>query len=135
MIDQVPTIGLGLAQPYLTRYLIDDGLLARDLRAVVLLCAAMVGVGVVAAVLGALNRWHYTALSARILHAMREAVFAHLQRLSPAWHARARSGDLLARLDGDVAEVQRFAVDTGLAAVNAVIVAGFLSSMSAHCAQ
>ncbi|MDH3914285.1 MAG: ABC transporter ATP-binding protein/permease, partial [Rhodospirillales bacterium] len=54
-----------------------------------------------------------------------------LQRLSPAYYARSRGGDLMNRLDGDVGEIQRFAVDTLLASVNGVIaLAGALALMA-----
>ncbi len=56
-----------------------------------------------------------------MLFALREAVYRHLQRLSPAFFGRMRTGDLLARLDGDVAEVQRFSVDGLLALVNGLL--------------
>ena len=113
--------GLGLVQPYLTKILIDDGLIAGRFPVIVGLCGAMVAVGLAAAVLGALNRWHYIALSGRVLFALREAVYRHLQRLSPAYFAATSQGDLLARLDGDVGEVQRFAVDAPLAFINGFI--------------
>jgi ATP-binding cassette subfamily B protein len=73
------------------------------------------------ALLGALNRYQHVAVSADILFALRLALFRHLQRLPPTFYARWRSGDLLARLDGDVAEIQRFAVDALLAAISATI--------------
>ena len=78
----------------------------------------MFAAAVVASLLGALNRWHYVDVSARILFALRAAVYAHLQRLSPIFYARRPGGDIMARLDGDVAEIQRFAVDSLLALVN-----------------
>ncbi|MEZ5583930.1 MAG: ABC transporter transmembrane domain-containing protein [Candidatus Competibacteraceae bacterium] len=49
-----------------------------------------------------------------------EFVYRHLQRLSPTYYARIKSGEILARLDGDVAEVQRFAVDSPLALINSL---------------
>jgi ATP-binding cassette subfamily B protein len=112
---------LSLAQPYITRYLIDDGLLAGSMRVILLLCGLLLAVAIVSTALSGLNRWHYVDLSARVLFALRESVFSHLQRLSPAWYARARGGDVLQRLDGDVAEIQRFAIDALLALVNGVI--------------
>lgn len=72
----------------------------------------------------AVNRWWYVRLSGRVLFALREDIYRHLQRLSPTYYARVQSGDLLARLDGDVAEVQRFAVDVPLAMVNALLYPG-----------
>ncbi|MDH3593922.1 MAG: ABC transporter ATP-binding protein/permease [Rhodospirillales bacterium] len=123
--------GLALAQPYITKFLIDDGLLAGQMALVVWLCLAMVTAGLAGSLLAALNRWHYVSVSGRILFALREAVYRHLQRLSPAYYARSRGGDLMNRLDGDVGEIQRFAVDTLLASVNGVIaLAGALALMA-----
>ncbi|MDJ0944746.1 MAG: ABC transporter ATP-binding protein [Kiloniellales bacterium] len=114
--------GLALAQPYLTKLLIDDGLLAGDYGTLVLVAAAMLAAALLGAGLTALNRWHYVTASGRVLFALRESVYRHLQRLSPAFYARVRAGDVMARLDGDVAEVQRFAVDSALALLNGVLV-------------
>ncbi len=123
---------LGLAQPYLTKLLLDTGLLPGRFPVVVRLTGLMVAAAVGTAVLGAATRWLYVRLSGDVLFALREATYRHLLSLSPAYHSRARSGDLLARLDGDVAEVQRFAVDSLLALVNAALMlAGTMALMLA----
>ena len=114
--------GLALVQPYVTKLLIDDGLLAGDFAMVAWLCGAMLLAALAGAGLSALNRWHYVTASSRILFALRESLFRHLEGLSPTFYARVRTGDLMARLDGDLAEVQRFAVDSALALLNGVIV-------------
>jgi ATP-binding cassette subfamily B protein len=112
---------LVLLQPLLTKFLIDDGILAGDFRAVLLICLAMLGVALLGALLGGFNRYQHVTVSADILFALRLALFRHLQRLPPTFYARWRGGDLLARLDGDVAEIQRFAVDALLAAISATL--------------
>ncbi len=112
---------LSLAQPFITRYLIDDGLLGGNMAIVLMLCGVLLMAAIVSTLLSGVNRWQYVDLSARVLFALRESVFAHLQRLSPAWYARARGGDVLQRLDGDVAEIQRFAIDALLSLVNGII--------------
>lgn len=124
LLLSISSTALVLAQPYLTKFLIDDGLLGRRLDLVIWLCAAMFGAGLFSSALGGLNRWHYVDVSGRILFALRESVYRHLQRLSPTFYARARGGDLLARLDGDIGEIQRFAVDSLLAFVNGVLALG-----------
>jgi ATP-binding cassette subfamily B protein len=125
---------LALVQPYLTKVLIDDGLLAGRVDVVVRVASVIVGASLAATALAALNQWQYIALSARVLFAIRESVYRRLLALSPAFHARTAPGELLARLDGDVAEIQRFAVDPLLSAVNAAIVLagalGFLVALS-----
>jgi ATP-binding cassette subfamily B protein len=108
-----------LAQPLLTKVLIDDGILAGDFGMVVLVCSSMLAVALAGALLGGLNRYQHVTVSADILFALRLALFRHLQQLPPSFYARWRHGDLLARLDGDVAEIQRFAVDALLAAISA----------------
>ncbi len=122
--------GLALVQPAITKFLIDDGLLAGRIDVVAWLCGLMFGAGLLGALLGGFNRWHYITLSGRILFSLRESVYRHLQRLSPAFYAKASGGDLLARLDGDIGEIQRFSVDTPLALVNGLIaLAGALAFM------
>lgn len=111
---------IALAQPYLTKFLIDDGLIGQNFNVLLKFSLLMVAVGLVATVLGGLNRWFYVNVSARILLAMRESVYDHLLSLSPRYYAKTRGGDIIARLDGDVAEIQRFAVDTLLAMVNGI---------------
>jgi ATP-binding cassette subfamily B protein len=112
---------LVLLQPWLTKVLIDDGLLARDYPVLVAMAAAMVVVGVVGTVLAGINRLQHTRLSGSVLFALRGDLYRHLQGLSPAFYGRQRMGDLLARLDGDVAEIQRFAVDSLFAAFSSVL--------------
>lgn len=119
---------LVLAQPWLTKLVIDDGLLARNFPMLALLAGAMIVVGLVGTVLSGLNRYLHTRLSGRILFALRDALYRHLQTLSPTFFARRRIGDLMSRLDGDVAEIQRFAVDSLFSAVSSVI--GLVGSLA-----
>jgi ATP-binding cassette, subfamily B, bacterial len=113
--------GLALVQPLLTRLLIDGGILGRNFGIVALTCGLMFLAALASALLGGVNRFQHVALSADVLFALRLAVFRHLEHLPPAFYARRPTGDLLARLDGDVAEIQRFAVDGLLGAISATI--------------
>ncbi|RMF11805.1 MAG: ABC transporter ATP-binding protein [Alphaproteobacteria bacterium] len=114
--------GLGLIQPWLTKILIDDGLVARNMSVVWQVAGVLVAVALLTMAIGALNRWAYVDLSARILFALREDVYAHLLTLSPRFFAGRKTGDIMVRLDGDIAEIQRFVTDSGLALVNGLIV-------------
>ncbi len=111
---------LTLVQPFFTKLLIDDGLIARDFPQLVLFAVVIFVIGLAASLLSGINRYFYTRVSAHILFAIRESVFAHLQRLSPAFYARNRGGDILSRLDGDVAEIQRFSIDSLFAGISGV---------------
>ncbi|WP_447740672.1 ABC transporter ATP-binding protein [Pseudomonas laurentiana] len=112
---------LALAQPWLVKTLIDEGLLAKDYQTLWHMAAIMIGAGLLGTVLAGVNRYLHTRLSGRILFALRDDLYRHLQQLSPTFYGRRRIGDILSRLDGDVAEIQRFAVDSLFSAVSAVI--------------
>lgn len=112
---------LALAQPWLVKTLIDEGLLARDYTTLWHMAAVMIAAGLLATVLSGINRYLHTRLSGRILFALRDDLYRHLQRLSPGFYGQRRTGDILSRLDGDVAEIQRFAVDSLFSAVSSVI--------------
>lgn len=112
---------LVLLQPWLTKMLIDDGLIAKDYGVLLQLALAMVLVGILGTALSGINRYLHTRLSGRILFALRTDLYAHLQRMSPVFFGQRRIGDLLSRIDGDVAEIQRFAVDSLFSAVSSII--------------
>ncbi|MEX5686546.1 ABC transporter ATP-binding protein [Pseudomonas silesiensis] len=112
---------LVLVQPWLTKLLIDDGLLARDFSMLVLIAGLMIVAGLLGTLLSGINRYLHTRLSGRILFALRDDLYRHLQTLSPNFYGQRRIGDLMSRLDGDVAEIQRFAVDSLFSAVSSVI--------------
>jgi ATP-binding cassette subfamily B protein len=113
--------GTSLAIPYLSKDLIDTALLGRDtaaLRRIVVLFAAF---GLLGFVLNVVSGLRYTRVSAEILFDMRLALYAHLQRLSPRFYARTRLGDIVARLNNDISEIQRVAAEAALAWVGNVL--------------
>lgn len=121
MLLSMLATGLVLMQPWLTKLLIDDGLLARNWQQLCWLAAAMVVAGMAATALAGFNRYQYTRLSGQILFDLRSHLFRHLQNLSPRFFGQQRLGDLLSRLDGDVSQIQRFAVDSLFSALTSVL--------------
>jgi ATP-binding cassette, subfamily B, bacterial len=113
---------LGLLSPLFTKILIDDVLLARNLRLLWILSGIMVLATVLGYVIGAFNRYYYTQVTARILFALRAHLFSHLQALSLRFHTRTKVGDLLSRLNTDISEVQSILTDAAFAFVSNVFV-------------
>ncbi|GGK67790.1 ABC transporter ATP-binding protein [Amphritea balenae] len=110
-----------LLQPWLTKMLIDDGLLAKDYGMLVTMAIAMILVGIASTALSGINRYLHTRLSGKILFSLREHLYEHLQTLSPQFYGGRRIGDILSRLDGDVSQIQRFAVDSMFSALSSVL--------------
>ena len=103
---------LTLAQPYLTKLLIDDALLHRNIRGLWLLALWMAICTGLSFGLGLLTTRAYTKLSANVLFDMRSAVFRRLQCMSPQYFARTKIGDIVSRLNNDISELQRLSSDT-----------------------
>ena len=111
---------LALAPPYLTKLIIDDGLMAGDERALLLWAGVAFAVGLAAVLVGALNSLLHLQVSARMLAHLRARALDAVLGLPPARHPGLRIGEIMARLDGDTAEVQRFAFDALLSGLGAV---------------
>jgi ATP-binding cassette subfamily B protein len=112
---------LALSQPWLTKLIIDDGLLAGDFRALLTWSSGLLILGVASTALSGYNRIKHTRLSGNILFALREDVYEHLQKLGPGFFSRERSGDLISRMNRDISEIQRFAVDTLFSAFSGIV--------------
>ena len=120
----------GLAQPYISKLLIDDALLKRDLRMLVIVSGLMILVTVLGFGLNIFSSYQYVRVSALVLFDMRLALYRHLQQLSPRFYARTPLGDILARVNNDVGEIQRVAAESLLAwAGNALFLAGSVGAM------
>jgi len=128
-LSLVSTI-LGLAQPYITKLLIDEALLRKNMQALTTVAALMVVVTVLGFALNIASSYRYVAVSAAVLFDMRLAVYQHLQKLSPRFYTRTRLGEIVSRLNNDISEVQRVAADTLLAAIsNVIFLAGSVAIM------
>lgn len=125
MLLAAATSALATAQPYLTKVVIDQGLIGRHFNVLLEACLAIVAIAAAGFGLGAVNRWLYLRLSGGVLFELREDIYAHLLELSPRFFRTRSVGDLVNRLDGDVGEIQRFSVDSLLAFVNAVLLLVF----------
>jgi len=112
---------LGLAQPYITKLLIDEALLRKNMQALATVAGLMVVVTVLGFAMNIASSYRYVAVSAAVLFDMRLAVYRHLQRLSPRFYTRTKLGEIVSRLNNDISEVQRVAADTLLAAISNVI--------------
>ncbi len=110
-----------LVIPYLSKDLIDNALVGRDLGALRRVVYWFIALGVLGFVLNVTSGLRYTRVSAEILFDMRLSLYAHLQRLSPRFYARTRLGDIVSRLNNDISEIQRVAAEAALAWVGNVL--------------
>ena len=122
---------LGLAMPMLTRQVIDAGIMARDMPALVFWAGLSFVLGLGAVGFGIVNSMLHLRASAAMLADLRGRLFGAALARDPAL-PDLPLGEAMARLDGDCAEIQSFAFDTLLVAAGAVFrLAGGLALMVA----
>ncbi len=121
MAISLVSTGLSLVSPYLSKDLVDQALIGRDMAALWRIVGLFAALGLAGYVLNVVSGLRYTRVSAEILFDMRLAVYSHLQRLSPRFYARTRMGDIVSRLNSDIGEIQRVAAEAALAWVGNVL--------------
>src|SRR5215469_2377378 len=117
----VASTAFGLIQPYISKLLIDDALLKRDFRMLILVSGVMIGVTVLGFALNIFSSYQYVRVSAAVLFDMRLALYRHLQTLSPRFWAGRKMGDVVSRINNDIAEVQRVSADSLLSVLSNVV--------------
>ncbi len=120
---------MSAAQPLLTRIVIDQGLIGRHFLSLVGACLGMLGLAVAGFLLGGIHRVIYVRASGRTLFSLRGAVYAHLLRVSPRRLTRVPVGDLVSRLDGDIAEVQRFGTDAAPSFISSALTLAIIGAV------
>ncbi|MGH3122554.1 MAG: ABC transporter ATP-binding protein [Streptosporangiaceae bacterium] len=105
----IVAVGSEIAIPLLTKSMID-GAISHGRRGLLLpIGAAAIGLGVSQALLSFLRRWMQANAVTGMERSMRADIYAHLQRLPPAFHDEWQSGQLLSRATTDLSAIRRFA--------------------------
>jgi ATP-binding cassette subfamily B protein len=107
--------GLSLILPYLSKAIVDDGILAGDFPALIRIIGLFIGITALSFAANVASGMRYTRVSADILFDMRLALYRHLQRLSPRFYAGRPLGDIVSRINNDIGEIQRVTAETALA--------------------
>ena len=118
-----------LTVPLLAAAAIDQGIRKGDTGTVVTLTLVMVAVGVVQAVATGLRRYAAFRIALRTETDLRQRLFAHLQRLHFAFHDQAQTGQLMARANTDIQQVETVVILIPLTAASCLTMVGVLVIM------
>src|SRR5687767_4542629 len=124
--------GLGLTQPLIFQQVIDRGIGERDLPFLFQMAVALTVVNVTISLLQFGMSYLNEFVSQRVAYDLRNALYAHLQHLSFAYHDRAKTGELMSRVTSDVDSARVFTGQGVLQTVNtAVLYVAILALMFA----
>src|SRR5580700_7505912 len=103
---------LTVVNPLLLRDIIDQGILRRNDRLVIVLAIVVAAVAIFDAALGFAIRWFSARIGEGLIYDLRTQVFDHVLRQPIAFFTRAQTGSLVSRLDGDVVGAQQAITST-----------------------
>ena len=111
---------LSVASPFLLREAVDKGIAKRDLGLLSWLVGGMIALAIINGVIGVVQTWISNEVGQRVMHDLRAAVYAHLQRMSLAFFTRTRSGEVQARIAYDIGGIDDVVTSTATSTVSTV---------------
>ncbi|HEY7599914.1 MAG TPA: ABC transporter ATP-binding protein [Candidatus Limnocylindrales bacterium] len=130
LLTIVVTSLLGLINPYLLKLLIDEALPRRDFSLLNLYVGLMIVVPIVSGLIGVGQSYLNNVIGQRVMQDLRNALYAHLQRLPLRFFTETRTGEIQSRLANDVGGVQSVVTDTASSVfANFVIVLSTVGAM------
>ncbi|HEX5225379.1 MAG TPA: ABC transporter ATP-binding protein [Solirubrobacteraceae bacterium] len=112
--------GLGVVNPFLIREVLDRGIRQHETTLLTELVAGMIAISVATSVIGVAQTWISNQVGQRVMHDLRAAVYAHLQRMSLAFFTHTRTGEVQSRIANDIGGIDSVVTSTATSIVQNV---------------
>ncbi len=96
----------------LTGKIIDEGLIARSMNALIKYILLSFGVTLAANLIGILESYMNTWIAQHITYDMRNTMYRHLQKMSQRFFTTNNQGDIITRMTSDISGVQQIITNT-----------------------
>ena len=97
---------IGLAFPQVVRHLLDAAFVRHDRGMLDRIAVLLAGLFTIQALSNFVQTYLLSATGERVVARLRQDLFEHLVRLSPAFFAERRTGELVSRLSADIGTIQ-----------------------------
>ncbi len=128
--------GLGVVNPLLTKVVFDRALFPSGGGANLTLLFEIVGLMILIAVagggLGIAQTYFASTVGQRVMHDLRDRLYAHLQSMSLRFFTSTRTGEIQSRLQNDVGGVQTVVTDTASSILANVVIVPTYESLVAE---
>ncbi len=122
MATIVLTALLGVINPYLLKLLLDEAIPDQDFAQLNLLVALMIIIPIATGLISVGQTYLNNTVGQRVMQDLRNALYAHLQRMPLRFFTETRTGEIQSRLANDVGGVQSVVTDTASSVFNNLIV-------------
>jgi ATP-binding cassette subfamily B protein len=103
---------VGVSNPLIYRVILNNGILHKDVRLILVLAGILAGLAVIDGVFSLIQRYVSAKVGEGLIYDMREKVFGHIQKMPVAFFMRTQTGALVSRLNNDVLGAQQAFTDT-----------------------
>jgi ATP-binding cassette subfamily B protein len=112
--------GLGVISPFLLREVLDTAIPDHNTTLLSWLVGGMIALSVIGGVIGVAQTWISNQVGQQVMHDLRAAVYAHLQRMSLAFFTRTRTGEVQSRIANDIGGIDSVVTSTATSIVQNV---------------
>ena len=112
---------LSLLPSVLTGRIIDEGLIGRDMRMLVMLISASLGVTLGANLIRVAESYLNNWIAQHITFDMRNKMYRHLQQMPQSFFTSNNQGDIITRMTSDISGVERVVTSTFTSVISNVI--------------
>ncbi|GGT42793.1 ABC transporter ATP-binding protein [Streptomyces purpureus] len=109
---------VSVASPFLLKEILDTAIPQGRTGLLTLLALGMIATAVVTSVFGVLQTLISTTVGQRVMHDLRTAVYAQLQRMPLAFFTRTRTGEVQSRIANDIGGMQATVTSTATSLVS-----------------
>ncbi|WP_433755039.1 ABC transporter ATP-binding protein [Nocardia sp. CA-135398] len=109
---------VALASPFMLRGILDDALPHGRTGLLTALAAGMVAVAALTSIFGVLQTYISTAVGQEVMHDLRAAVYAQLQRMPLSFFTTTRTGEVQSRIANDIGGMQSTVTSTATSLVS-----------------
>src|SRR6266511_1698170 len=119
-----------IAVPLLAAAAIDNGILPGDGQVILVCSLVIVGVGIVQGLSSGMRRFCAFRIAYRSETDLRQRLFGHLQRLHFAFHDEAQTGQLMARANTDIFQINQAVILIPLTIASSLTLVGVVTVMA-----
>jgi ATP-binding cassette subfamily B protein len=119
---------IGLVNPYLLKLLIDEVIVGRHYERLNLYVGLMIALPIFSGLIGVGQSYLNNIIGQNVMQDLRNALYAHLQRMPLRFFTETRTGEIQSRLANDVGGVQAVVTDTASSVTSNLAIA--LSTMA-----
>ncbi len=123
LVAIIATSLIGLLNPYLLKLLTDEVIVGRQFENLNLYVGLMIAAPIISGLIGVGQSYLNNLIGQSVMQDLRNALYAHLQRMSLRFFTSTRTGEIQSRLSNDVGGVQAVVTDTASSITSNVAVA------------